>query len=134
MLLHAAFSEKHPEVQAIANALSVNATAFSVTGTTLDARTIPESYIFLRDVGVIPYAEQFGDGRAVAGRISMRQPAMLMENNGCLVVGTSVLDAFDRLEVLESTAEAIINARQIGPLAVMGEDRLAELKRAFKLS
>ncbi|HVX86905.1 MAG TPA: class II aldolase/adducin family protein [Phycisphaerae bacterium] len=134
VLLHAAIYEKHPEVQAIANALSVNATAFSVTGTTLDARTIPESYIFLRDVGVIPYAEQFGDGRAVAGRISMRQPAMLMENNGCLVVGTSVLDAFDRLEVLESTAEAIINARQIGPLAVMGEDRLAELKRAFKLS
>jgi L-fuculose-phosphate aldolase len=132
--LHAAIYEKHPDVHAIANALSVNATAFSVTGAPLDARTIPESYIFLRDVGTLPYADQFADGSAIADQLSMRRPAMLMENDGCLILGTSVLDAFDRLEVLESTAEAIINARQIAPLVPMEESHIQILMKAFHLT
>lgn len=65
-----------------------NATAFSVTSTPLDARTIPESYIFLRDIGVIPYAAQFADGAEIAEMVSLQRPAMLMENNGVLVLGT----------------------------------------------
>jgi len=31
-------------------------------------------------------------------------------------LGTSVLNAFDRLEVLEATAETVINSRAIGPV------------------
>ena len=137
--LHAAIYENHPDVHAIANALSVNATAFSVTGaggksTALDARTIPESYIFLRDVGTLPYADQFADGTAVASQLSMRRPAMLLQNNGCLVLGASVLDAFDRLEVLESTAEALINAKQIAPLVPMEPHHIDTLITTFNLT
>ena len=94
--LHEAIYREHAGVEAVVNALPVNATAFSVTGEKLDARTIPESYLFLRDVGRVPFEEQFGDGGAVAGRVSLEVPAALMENNGVLVVGRSVLDAFDR--------------------------------------
>lgn len=131
--VHEAIYRGHPEVQAVINANPVNATAYSVTRMALDARTIPESYIFLRDVGVVPYAEQFGDGAAVAARISPGSPAMLMENNGVLVAGTSVLDAFDRLEVLESTAEALINARPVGAVCPMGVQDIETLKQAFGL-
>jgi L-fuculose-phosphate aldolase len=56
-----------------------------------------------------------------------------MENNGVLVVGSSVLDAFDRLEVLESTAEALINARPLGPVHPMEEGPIRRLKEAFGL-
>jgi L-fuculose-phosphate aldolase len=133
--VHEAIYRRHPDVQAVINANPVNATAFSVTRPLLplDARTIPESYIFLRDVGVVPYADQFGDGAAVARRISLKAPAMLMENNGVLVVGTSVLDAFDRLEVLESTAEALINARPVAPVCPMEAHHIETLKTAFGL-
>ena len=129
--LHEAIYREHAGVEAVVNALPVNATAFSVTGEKLDARTIPESYLFLRDVGRVPFEEQFGDGAAVAGRVSLEVPAALMENNGVLVVGRSVLDAFDRLEVLESTAEAVINAGRIGRVAPMGEGVIGELRKAF---
>ncbi len=37
-----------------------------------------------------------------------------LENDGTLVSGRSILDAFDRLEVLETTAEALINNRSLG--------------------
>jgi len=129
--MHQAIYDRHPEIRAIANAYPVNATAFSVTGAALDTRTIPESYIFLRDVQRIPYGLQFQDGEEIARRVSPRQPIALLENDGVLVCGTSVLDAFDRLEVLESTAEALINSRPLGPVAPMGNDVIAELNRAF---
>jgi L-fuculose-phosphate aldolase len=132
--IHQAIYAAHPQVHAIINAMPVNATAFSVTATPLDARTIPESYIFLRDLGAIPYASQFGDGTEIARMLSPQRPALFMENNGCIVTGSTVLDAFDRLEVLESTAEALINARQIGPVHPMEDAHIATLKQAFHLS
>jgi L-fuculose-phosphate aldolase len=111
--------------------MPVNATAFAITGHPLDARTIPESYLFLRDVGTVPFEVQFGDPRGVAEMISPDQPVMLLENNGVLVAGTSVLDAFDRLEVLESTAEALINAQRLGTLCPMNDAAIDELVEAF---
>ena len=131
VLLHRAIYARHPSIQAIVNAIPVNATAFGVTATTLDARTIPESYLFLRDVGVVPFGAQYGDSEAVAAAVSPDRPVALIENDGVLVLGTSVLDAFDRLEVLESTAEAIINSRAVGEVHRMGDDRIDELMQAF---
>ena len=130
---HAAIYKRHPEIRAIVNAYTVNATAFSVSGQELDSRTIPESYVFLREVTRIPYGIQFTDSESLAGMISARKPIAILENDGVLVCGTTVLDAFDRLEVLESTAEAIINARQLGEVATMSNEVVEELARAFNL-
>jgi L-fuculose-phosphate aldolase len=41
------------------------------------------------------------------------------------------LDAFDRLEVLESTAETLINGRCLGPTTPMPEAAIEELTEAF---
>ena len=95
----------------------MNATAFSVSDIALDTRTIPESYLFLKDVRKISFEDQFGDGAEVAAIGSPNNPVALLENNGALVAGRTVLDAFDRLEVLEATAAAIIRSRALGPIA-----------------
>jgi len=129
--LHWAIYQRHPAVRAIVNALPVNATAFSVTGAPLDSRTIPESYLFLKDVARVPFGEQYQDGQAVAERLSPENPVALIENDGVLVCGTSVLDAFDRLEVLETTAEALINSRSLGKVVPMSDAVIAELTAAF---
>jgi len=128
---HRAIYQRQPQVAAVINAYPVNATAFSVTDSNLDTRTIPESYIFLRDVQRSPFGSRIGDGLQLADRMRLDQPIMLLDNDGVMVVGTSVLDAFDRLEVLESTAEAMINSRTLGPLVPMSESVIDELKAAF---
>ena len=128
--IHRAIYRRHPAVRAIANATPVNATAFCVTSEPLDARTIPESYIFLRQVGSAPFDRQ-RDPEALAGMIGPEQPVLLLENNGALVVGESVLDAFDRLEVLESTAEALINSRAVGAVHPMDDASIQRLVEAF---
>ncbi|QDS95001.1 L-fuculose phosphate aldolase [Roseimaritima multifibrata] len=130
---HQAIYAKHPHVQAIVFAHPVNATAFSATATPLDVRTIPESYVFLRDVKRADYGVQYGDDGGIADFISARNPAAILENDGVLVTGLSVLDAFDRLEVLESTAEAVINAKSIGAVSTMPTKVIDELCEAFNL-
>ncbi|MGF1634744.1 MAG: class II aldolase/adducin family protein, partial [Phycisphaerae bacterium] len=129
--LHRAVYRKHPGVQAVVNALPINATAFSCSGHRLDARTIPESYIFLRDVPVVPFSAFDGVGEALAGHVSLNQPAALLENNGALIVGKSCLDVFDRLEVLESTADTLITSRPLGPLCAMEEGHIKRLEEVF---
>ncbi|HWB84762.1 MAG TPA: class II aldolase/adducin family protein [Bryobacteraceae bacterium] len=129
--IHQAIYRQHTHVNAIINAYPVNATAFSVTGVDLDTRTIPESYIVARQVGHAPYGLQFGDGEALAGLISADRPALLLENDGALVTGSSVLEAFDRLEVLESTAEAVINSRAVGVMAPMPDAAIREIEVVF---
>lgn len=130
-LAHRAIYQKHSEVKAIVFAHPVNATAFSVTDAVLDARTIPESYIFLRDVRRVPYGVQYQSDGQIAEFVSHRSPAALLENDGVLVVGSSILDAFDRLEVLETTSEAIINSKLVGAITPMSNDVIDELKGAF---
>lgn len=128
---HLAIYRKHPEIRAIVNAYTVNATAFSVTDAKLDARTIPESYIFLREIPRVPYGVQFTDPDRFAGLVSAKRPVLMLENDGVLVCGSGVLDAFDRLEVLESTAEALINARHLGLLRPMKGRAIRDLIDTF---
>ncbi|HMD70202.1 MAG TPA: class II aldolase/adducin family protein [Bryobacteraceae bacterium] len=129
--LHEAIYTRHPEVGAIVNAYPVNSTAFSVTGAELDTRTIPESYVVVRHAGRAPFGLQFEAPAELAARLSPQQPAMILENDGVLVTGAGVLEAFDRLEVLESTAEAIINCRAVGSLHPLSADVTRELDEAF---
>jgi L-fuculose-phosphate aldolase len=129
--LHGAIYRQHPEIGAVVNAYPVNATAFSVTGVPLNTRTIPESYVFLRHVGRISYGLQFQDEAAVARQITPSQPIVLLENDGVLITAADVLAAYNRLEVLESTAEALIDCRALGTLAPMSDVKVRELERAF---
>lgn len=134
VLAHQAIYRRHPHVQAIAFAHPVNATAFSVTDSAFDVRTIPESYVFLRDVQRVPYGVQYQNDGSIANFVSSASPAAILENDGILITGSSVLDTFDRLEVLESTAEAIINSRAIGEVSAMPENVINDLRQAFGLN
>jgi L-fuculose-phosphate aldolase len=129
--IHQEIYRRHPEIASIINAYPVNATAFSVTGVSLHTTTIPESYVVVRNVGRAPYGVQFEDGRELAKLVAAKQPALILENDGVLVTGSDILEAFDRLEVLESTAEAIINCRAVGAMQPMSDSVTRDLDAAF---
>ena len=48
-------------------------------------------------------------------------------------VGKTALEAFDRLEVAEATAQSIIDAHDIGEIQHITEGEIADLKKAFNL-
>jgi L-fuculose-phosphate aldolase len=129
--VHDAIYRTQPWAGAIINAYPVNATAFSVSGEIPDTRTIPESYVIVRRPGLAAYGLQFQDPSGLSHLLSAQKPALVLENDGVLVTGSDILEAFDRLEVLESTAEALINARAVGQLSPMSDDVIEELTRVF---
>jgi L-fuculose-phosphate aldolase len=129
--IHRAIYRAHPEVGAIVNAYPPSATAFSVTRSELETRTIPESYVVVRRPGRAGFAQQFEAPESLAALVSLEVPALMLESNGVLVTGATVLEAFDRLEVLESTAQALIESRALGEVALMSDEVIRELDDAF---
>lgn len=107
--------------------------AFAVTGTPIDSRTIPESYIMMRDVPILSAEEYFSDPNAVIKLLTPSTPVILIENCGILTTGKSMLEAFDRLEVSEFTAKCIIMAGKLGQLNPINQIQVDEIIREFNL-
>jgi len=133
VLAHQAVYAAHPEVHAVINACPLNALAFSVCHKAIDTRTLPECYIFLREVGLLPFETTFNDYEAMVRHMSLRHPAAVLCNNGVMVLGRDILSAFDLLEVLECSAEAILDSLPIGGFVPMGQPVIDEIIRAFNL-
>lgn len=133
-LLHAEIYARHPAVGAVINAQPAHASAFCVTAEPLSTHTIPESYVVLNNVPKLPFKRIVEDADEIAATISpTKTPVVLIANEGAVVVGRTLLEAFDRLEVLEATAEALLLARPLGPLVQMPPSAIDELRHAFKL-
>jgi L-fuculose-phosphate aldolase len=131
VLLHDRIYRDHPDIQAIISTQAPHAMAFNVSRQTLDTRSIPESYILLRDIPQIPYGPQYTDEGQVSARLNRDTPVLLLENDAILVVGQSLLQAFDRLEVAEFSARSLIDARLLGGLVAIGDSDLEEIKEHF---
>jgi L-fuculose-phosphate aldolase len=131
--LHRLIYADHPETGAIVSAQCPYVTAFIVSGTPLDSRTIPESYINLRDMPVVPYVAQFEDEGTVSAAITERNPVVILENDAVLATGRTILEAYDRLEVAEATANALLSARRLGEFRPIDDAAVAEIEAAFKV-
>ncbi|MCF7818843.1 MAG: class II aldolase/adducin family protein [Kiritimatiellales bacterium] len=130
---HRAIYEANPEVNCIVNALPVNALSFSICNKKVDTYTIPESYVFVGDVNLLPFESAFNDFDVLTKALTLKNPAAVLENNGVMVVGKDILLAFDKLEVLECSAEAIIDSQPIGGHVPMSQETIDELCEAFDL-
>jgi L-fuculose-phosphate aldolase len=133
VVLHQEIYAANPGIKAIISAQAPAAMAFAVTGTRLDSATIPESYVMLRTIPLITYGRQFSDEKGIAREVSQRSPVALLANDTVLTVGESLTQAFDRLEVTEFSARAILSARKIGTIAHIDEAALEALSEKFGL-
>ncbi|MBN2625589.1 MAG: class II aldolase/adducin family protein [Spirochaetales bacterium] len=133
VLLHRAIFRRRPEINAIIIAHSANLMAFNVSETLLDSRIIPEAYILMRDLQTLPFEAPVNDHELVVERLTEANPLLMIQNNGFIVTADSLLKAFDRLEVADYTAEAVLGAYQLGKVRVMEDELIDDLKVAFKL-
>lgn len=129
--LHHAVYEAHAHVHSVATALPPNLMAFAATGVPFDARTIPEAYIFLKNVSTLPFAARFEGARA-AQALDAKTPMALIENACAVVTGASPFAVFDRLEVAEFTARSVLDSRAIGALKPMSPEILEEICRVYR--
>ncbi len=138
VLLHREIYEKNPNINAIFIAHPPNIMAFGISGVKFDSRTIPESYLVLRDVLTLPYGLEFSkvennNNINIANIISDTVPIVICENDCVIVTGNSLLQGYDRLEVAEFSAKSIIASKAIGEVVPIGKSEITELEKAFNL-
>lgn len=134
VMLHKRIYDNHPEINSVIIAHPPNIMAFGITHQQIDTRTIPESYIMLRDILLLPFGTNFLEPEKVARTLSPRTPIVMIENDCIIVTGDNLLQAFDRLEVAEFTAKAVITTHDIGKMVPIQEKEVDELIEAFKLA
>lgn len=130
---HEAVYRENPTVNAFVVAQPRYATAFAVTDAVFDARTIPESYLLLRDIRKADAAVCYNDPTAAAKSFSNPVPAVIFRNDSIAVTGGSLLQVFDRLEVAEATAHSIIISADVGEVVHIHDDEVEEIKTVFNL-
>lgn len=131
--MHTAIYARHPDINCIITAQSPHATAYAITEAQFDTRTIPESYILLRDIVTMPYGAQYTEPEKIAEQVSLNRPVLLLKNDAVLTVGKSVLEAFDRLEVAEYSAHSLTDALALGKMMPIGKREISDLEDAFSL-
>lgn len=133
VMLHKYIYEKHPHIDSVIIAHPPNIMAFAVTNEEFDSRTIPESYILLRNIEKYPFGSSFMQPAMFADVFTEEKPVAIVENDCVIVTGNSLLNAFDRLEVAEYSAKAIIASRSLGEIVTIDKQKISDIEQAFKL-
>ncbi len=129
--LHQKIYNKHPNINSIIIAHPPNTMAFAVTDKEYDSRTIPEAYIMLRDVKKIPFGSSFMQPDMVADLLDDMTQILIAENDCVIVTGANLLNAFDKLEVMEYSAKAMVTSAVLGEIANINDEEVKDLRKAF---
>jgi L-fuculose-phosphate aldolase len=134
VLLHQAIYNHNPEINSIITAQSPSATAYAISKNYFETRTIPESYVVLRDIPRIEFGDQYNNPEKIAKTLSNRIHVLLIQNDCLLTTGRNILEAFDRLEVAEFSANSLITSKIIGECIKIDDNQIEELNKRFFLS
>lgn len=130
---HQFIYERNDDIGAVLLAHPPYTMAFAVTKAAFDPRTIPESYILLRDIQKEPFGNVYCAPEKAAESFCSAIPAIIFENECVVVTGNTLLQAFDRLEVCEATAHSIVLSHDIGDIVHITSDEVVEINEAFGL-
>ena len=131
--IHEEIYKLHPEVNSIIIAHPPYIMAYAVTDEVLDSKSIPESYILMRDIPKAGYSEFYQDPGKSAQMFNESTPIVMVNNDCVAVTGSSLLNAFDRLEVAEYSAKALVFSKNLGTMVPISGEQIDEIKDAFHL-
>ena len=130
--LHLRILRHRPDVQAVVHAHPPIATGFAVAGEAIPDNLLPELIFVVGRVPIVPYGTpgtpELGD-RIVP--YLEGHDALLLANHGAVTMGSTLDEAWIRMESLEHSARIIVAARMVGrpqPLDVQSVERLEALR------
>ncbi|MDR2139712.1 MAG: class II aldolase/adducin family protein [Tannerella sp.] len=128
--LHQAIYQANPKINSIILTQPPHLMGFCTSGVKINVRTIPESWIFLKDIPTVQFAMQYERNTEIAEMLK-NIPAILLANDSFIVTGDGLLQTFDRLEVAEFSAKSLIMAKAIGELSPISDEEVEDLRVAF---
>jgi len=133
--MHLKIYKDRPDVMSVCHAHPPYSTAFAVAGIALNKMVLPEVIISIGTIPIVEYGTTGTD--ELYGMISkyiQDFDAFLLENHGALTVGSSVLNAYHKMETLEHAAMIQFIAKQLGKVNTLNKkqsDQLIELRTKF---
>lgn len=127
---HLAAYQSRPDIQAVVHAHPVAATSVMLAGKSILTNLTGESRAILGNPVAAPYALMGTPELATfISEAIQKTNVVLMENHGVLTVGKSLLEAYDRMEVLENAARLTLLTELLGGAEPLPIERLIEIDR-----
>jgi len=129
--IHQEIYNRNPNVNSIIMTQSPYLMAFGVTGSHLNVRTIPESWIFLQDIKTVEYGLHFKKNDNYSKIVDNVPTALIIENDSVIITGDKLLQTFDYLEVAEFSAKSIVLGNALGEMVPINDEQVEELREKF---
>ena len=134
--LHLFVYRHRPDVMACVHAHPPTAVGATLAGVSLAEPILPEALIALGPIPTAPYARTGTTemGAAIAPFVADHD-AILLAYHGAITYGSSLLQAFHRMEQIEHCARTLLAAHLFGGARPLPPERIAELaeiRRAFR--
>ncbi len=107
--------------------------AFTAMKCTIDTNLTAEARAICGDPQFVPYALMGTEELALlTAEYIVKSDILLLENHGILTTGLSLLQAFDKLEVLENAARMTLIVEMTGKKKPLSKSRILELEKLFR--
>ncbi len=121
--MHLRIYERLPEVGAIVHAHSPTVSAFVCAETPIRVDLLSETYALLDEPLMVPYARTGTDELAdLVARYAERSSCLLLRNHAATTTGRDLLQAFNRMELLEDAARITLMVRQLDGVTALTPD------------
>ncbi|MCE5347881.1 MAG: class II aldolase/adducin family protein [Bacteroidales bacterium] len=131
--MHLSIYKKKKDVMAIIHAHPVYASSFTAMKCKINTCLTSEACAILGDPVVVPYALMGTTELAnLAAENIMISDILLLENHGILAAGSSLLQAFDKVEVLESAAKMTVITEMLNKISPLSKSRVLQIKKLFR--
>lgn len=129
--MHLAIYRHRADVTAVVHSHPPIATAFTCVGRGLDEMLCQEAVMTL---GVVPLATYAATGtEEVAASLTPLIPdhdAILLANHGAVSCGKNLLEAFQKMEIVEHLAHITLVAHQLGAPRTLEHEQIRQLREA----
>jgi L-fuculose-phosphate aldolase len=131
--MHLSIYRKKKEISAIVHAHPLFASAYTAMKCTINTNLTAEAKAICGDPFFVRYALMGTKELATLAADSInKSDILLLENHGILATGSSLLQAFDKLEVLENAAKMTTIVEVTGKKKPLSKASIRELEKLFR--
>jgi L-fuculose-phosphate aldolase len=131
--IHRRIYEARPDVRAVFHAHPPKATGLAIAGRSLESPILAEAVAMIGPVPLLPYILPGSLELANAVFEGIQQAnGLMLANHGIFTVGKDIDEAYYRMELVESLAEMLLVAEQVGGPQILSEHDLATMKRVMQ--
>ena len=131
--LHISVYNSKNGINAIVHAHPVFASSFTAMKAEINTSLTAEARAICGEPKLVPYALMGTDELAgIVAKHSGESDVLLLENHGIITTGSNLLQAFDKLEVLENAAKMTLITEMSGKKSPLGKHRILQIDKLFR--